>query len=92
MSGCLFCQKQVQYIDYKDVGLLERVLKPDGTIRPRRGRLSKKRARSGGSGLCRRHQTQLAVAVRRARFMALLPPGPPPRTIEWPPRSRGTRR
>ena len=87
MSGCLFCAQRIREIDYKRVDLLERVLKANGTLKARRGKLNKKGKRPGGSGLCRRHQTQLAVAVKRARIMALLPAGPPPKVVEWPPRT-----
>jgi ribosomal protein S18 len=61
-------------IDYKRVDLLRRSLKANGAIKARRG-----------TGLCRRHQTQLAVAVKRARIMALLPKCPPAKVVEWPP-------
>ena len=74
MSGCLFCRERVREIDYKRVDLLRPVVKADGTLPARRG-----------SGLCRRHQTQLAVAVKRARIMALLPKCRPARNVEWPP-------
>jgi len=85
MSDCLFCREQVREIDYKRVDLLRRALRSNGTIRPRRGRPNAKGKRAGGSGLCRRHQTQLAVAAKRARVMALLPKCPPAKVVEWPP-------
>jgi ribosomal protein S18 len=84
----MFCAQGVRQIDYKQVDLLARGLKADGRIRARRGQLNEKGKRPGGSGLCRRHQTQLAVAVKRARFMALLPAGPPAKVIDWPPGTR----
>jgi small subunit ribosomal protein S18 len=90
MSDCLFCRAGVREIDYKRVDLLKLVLKADGTIKARRGKLNKKGKRPGGTGLCRRHQTQVAVAVKRARFMALLPTRRPPKIVEWPP--QGPRR
>lgn len=47
---------------YKDVELLRRYLTERGRIRPRRQ-----------TGLCARDQRRLAVAVKRARHLALLP-------------------
>jgi small subunit ribosomal protein S18 len=88
MSDCLFCRAGIREIDYKRVDLLKRVLKGDGTIRPRRGKASKKGKQTGGTGVCRRHQTQVAVAVKRARFMALLPAKRPPKVVEWRPPPR----
>jgi small subunit ribosomal protein S18 len=49
-------------IDYKDVALLRRFLSDRGKTRSRRV-----------TGLSRRHQQQLALAVKRARELALLP-------------------
>ena len=59
---CPFSGKDAQPIDYKDVKLLQRYISEKGKIRNRRI-----------SGACRRHQRQVAVAVKRAREMALLP-------------------
>lgn len=47
---------------YKDIDLLRRYLSERGKIRPRRQ-----------TGLCARDQRRLAVAVKRARHLALLP-------------------
>jgi small subunit ribosomal protein S18 len=52
----------VERIDYKDLGTLRRFISDRGKIRSRRV-----------TGLSRRHQQQLALAVRRAREVALLP-------------------
>ena len=52
----------VDTIDYKDLGLLRRFISDKGKTRSRRV-----------TGLSRRHQKQLAVAVKRAREIALLP-------------------
>lgn len=49
-------------IDYKDVDLLRKFLNPHGKIMPRRR-----------TGLSAANQRALAEAVKRARFMALLP-------------------
>jgi small subunit ribosomal protein S18 len=52
----------VEQIDYKDLGTMRRFISDRGKIRSRRV-----------TGLSRRHQQQLALAVRRAREIALLP-------------------
>ena len=52
----------MQQIDYKDFQSLRRYLSDKGKIRSRRI-----------TGACRRHQNQLANAVKRARELALLP-------------------
>ncbi|MCI2069270.1 MAG: 30S ribosomal protein S18 [Bacilli bacterium] len=59
---CYFTKNKIKNIDYKDIELLKRFISPSGKITPRRI-----------SGTCAKHQRQLAVAVKRARFMALLP-------------------
>ena len=53
---------QIQVIDYKDTELLGKFLSPHGKIMPRRR-----------TGLSAKNQRSLAMAVKRARFMALLP-------------------
>ena len=52
----------VEHIDYKDLATLRRFISDRGKVRSRRV-----------TGLSRRHQKQLAVAVKRAREIALLP-------------------
>src|SRR3954452_1469516 len=52
----------VEHIDYKDLNLLRRFISDRGKVRSRRV-----------TGLSRRHQQQLALAVKRAREIALLP-------------------
>ena len=59
---CFFCKDKVDEIDYKNVNQLRRYISEKGKIRSRRI-----------TGACRRHQRQVAVAVKRAREMALLP-------------------
>ena len=70
---CLFCKDKIEQVDYKDVGTLRRYVSERGKIRSRRI-----------SGACRRHQSQVAQAVKRAREIALLPyvaeGGPEPRS------------
>ena len=59
---CYFCKEKVEEIDYKNYNQLRRYMSEKGKIRSRRI-----------SGACRRHQRQVAVAIKRAREMALLP-------------------
>ncbi len=54
--------QQTPKITYKEVALLERYLTERGKIRPRRQ-----------TGNCAKHQRMLARAIKRARYMALLP-------------------
>ena len=61
-KSCFFCKSKVDEIDYKNIGELRRYISEKGKIRSRRI-----------SGACRRHQRQVAVAIKRAREMALLP-------------------
>jgi len=58
---CRFCTENID-IDYKDVKLLRQFVTERGKIMPRRL-----------TGTCARHQRQLAVAVKTARIIALLP-------------------
>jgi small subunit ribosomal protein S18 len=59
---CRFCTENINTIDYKDVGLLQRFVSDRGKIRPRRQ-----------TGTCAKHQRRLAAAIKRARHVALLP-------------------
>ncbi len=59
---CPFCVDKVTEVDYKDADLLRRFINEEGKIRPRRQ-----------TNVCARHQRGLAVAVKRARHLALLP-------------------
>ena len=60
--NCFFCKEHIAEIDYKNVNQLRRYISEKGKIRSRRI-----------TGACRRHQVQVAQAVKRAREMALLP-------------------
>ncbi|MBI2100483.1 MAG: 30S ribosomal protein S18 [Candidatus Vogelbacteria bacterium] len=62
MKHCHFCNNNVRYPDYKDVEGLKKFLDPHARLLPKRR-----------SGLCAGHQRKLATAVKRARFLALLP-------------------
>lgn len=59
---CPYCRDKIDRVDYKDVSMLRRFTSERGKIRSRRI-----------TGACRRHQSQLARAIKRARELALLP-------------------
>ena len=59
---CQFCVDKVKKIDYKQSDMLRRFVSERGKIRPRRQ-----------TGTCARHQRHLALAIKRARHLALLP-------------------
>ncbi|MEN9790256.1 MAG: ribosomal protein [Pseudomonadota bacterium] len=59
---CRFTAEDVKQIDYKDLGMLKAYITETGKIVPSRI-----------TGTRSFYQRQLAVAVRRARFLALLP-------------------
>jgi small subunit ribosomal protein S18 len=59
---CPYCRDKVELIDYKDVSGLRRAVSDKGKIRSSRV-----------TGACRRHQSQLARAVKRARELGFLP-------------------
>lgn len=59
---CEFCAAKAESIDYKDAMKLRKFLTESGKIAPRRT-----------TGTCAKHQRQLAVAIKRARVMALIP-------------------
>jgi small subunit ribosomal protein S18 len=59
---CPYCKDKIELVDYKDVTGLRRFVSERGKIRSRRI-----------TGACRRHQSQIANAVKRAREVALLP-------------------
>ena len=59
---CAFCQTKVDNIDYTDVAMLKKYVTEKGKILPRRM-----------TGTCAKHQRVLAVAIKRARLVDLLP-------------------
>lgn len=59
---CAFCLEKGKPIDYKDISMLRRYVTERGKIRSRRK-----------TGTCAKHQRRLAVAIKRARHLALLP-------------------
>jgi len=61
-KSCQYCRDKVEFVDYKDISTLRKFISDRGKIRSRRI-----------TGACRRHQNQIARAVKRAREVALLP-------------------
>ena len=61
-SQCRFCRDKVNYVDYKDIDTLGKLLTNRGKI------FSRKR-----SGNCAGCQRKVKRAIKRARYMALLP-------------------
>src|SRR5947209_1166030 len=59
---CIFCSEHIKWVDYKDVNVLRRFMSDRGKIRARRV-----------SGNCAQHQRDVAVAIKTARELALLP-------------------
>jgi small subunit ribosomal protein S18 len=59
---CSFCKEDANYIDYKNLKVLAPFITKYAKIVPRYY-----------SGTCLRHQKMLARAIKRARFMALIP-------------------
>jgi len=62
MKNNYFSQNQIKYVDYKDVELLKKFLNPHARI------IAKKR-----TGISAKYQRKIATAIKRARFMGLLP-------------------
>ena len=62
MRQCYFCTNNIKAIDYKDTENIKRFLDPFAKIMPKKE-----------TGLCAGHQRKLARAVKRSRFMALIP-------------------
>ena len=59
---CRFTQNDIKYIDYKDVKMLQRYVTEQGKIIPKRI-----------TGTTSKYQRELAIAIKRARHMALMP-------------------
>src|ERR671915_884877 len=77
---CIFCKEHIQWVDYKDVNLLRRFMSDRGKIRARRV-----------SGNCSQHQREVAVAIKTARELALLPYTQRTMSERGPGRGRGER-
>ena len=59
---CQFCVDGIQHVDYKDLARLRRHIGERGKIEPRRK-----------LGTCAKHQRSVTVAIKRARYIGLLP-------------------
>lgn len=58
---CYFCENNIKDIDYKNIEELKKFCNSYGMILPKRR-----------TGICSKHQRKLALAVKRARIMALV--------------------
>lgn len=61
-KNCYFTENNIKHIDYKDVDLLKKFLNPHARM------ISRKR-----TGVTAKNQRNLAMAIKHARFMGLLP-------------------
>lgn len=59
---CMFCQDHIDWVDYKDVNMLRRYMSDRAKIKARRV-----------NGNCVQHQSDVAMAIKTARELALLP-------------------
>jgi small subunit ribosomal protein S18 len=59
---CTFCSEKMDVVDYKDAAKLRQYISDRGKIDPRRK-----------TGTCAKHQRAIAVAIKRARHLALIP-------------------
>lgn len=59
---CPLCESGIRQINYKDEHSLSRLMTDAGKIMPRRM-----------TGMCARHQRQVGTAIKRARYLALVP-------------------
>lgn len=59
---CLLCNNNIDYVDYKNLDLLNNFINDKYKIQPRRI-----------TGSCSKHQRKIATAIKRARIMVLIP-------------------
>src|SRR5580704_10416965 len=59
---CVFCTEHIPWVDYKDMNLLRRFMSDRGKIKSR-----------ANTGTCSQHQSDVALAIKNARELALLP-------------------
>jgi small subunit ribosomal protein S18 len=59
---CVFCTEHIAWVDYKDMNLLRRFMSDRGKIKSR-----------ANTGTCSQHQSDVALAIKNARELALLP-------------------
>jgi small subunit ribosomal protein S18 len=61
MNNCYFCKKNISKVDFKNTEALSKYMSRANKIKGRKK-----------TGLCAKHQRQIATAIKRARFMGLL--------------------
>ncbi|MGV2393597.1 UNVERIFIED_CONTAM: 30S ribosomal protein S18 [Campylobacter lari] len=59
---CELCEQHIEYVDYKNVDFLNKYITGTGSIKPH-----------SSTGTCAKDQRKIARAIKRARFMALMP-------------------
>jgi small subunit ribosomal protein S18 len=59
---CIFCAQHIEWVDYKDTNLLRRFMTDRGKIKAR-----------ASTGTCAQHQRDVALAIKTARELAMLP-------------------
>lgn len=59
---CRFCREKIDYVDHKDITSLQKLTTKQGKL------FSRTR-----SGNCAKHQRMVKLAIKRARFLALMP-------------------
>ena len=59
---CVFCSERIAWVDYKDTNMLRRFMSDRGKIKSR-----------ANTGTCSQHQSDVAVAIKNSRELALLP-------------------
>ena len=79
-KACVFCATGLDWVDYKDVNTLRRLMSDRGKIKARRV-----------TGTCRQHQRDAAIAIKTARELALLPYALSPAVADRPRRGGGRR-
>jgi small subunit ribosomal protein S18 len=62
MRQCYFCTNNIRAVDYKETDILKKFLDSQAKILPKEE-----------TGVCAKHQRKLSQAIKRSRFMALLP-------------------
>ncbi|MBI5220285.1 MAG: 30S ribosomal protein S18 [Candidatus Liptonbacteria bacterium] len=62
MTQCFFCSQNLSHVDYKETDLLKRFISSQAKI-----------INPQHTGICAKHQRKVAEAVKRARFLGLLP-------------------
>jgi len=61
MNNCYFCKKNIREVDFKNTEIISKYTSRANKIKERKK-----------TGLCAKHQKQIATAIKRARFMGLL--------------------